>query len=105
MCKSSARAARLIFSPFSHILRARLKASRGVGLVMVSVTVVSLADLPFILAIGACRGYGSLYPQVANGRIRAEVVQYLGLEQFGRSEEHTSELQSRPHLVCRLLLE
>src|SRR5690554_7430010 len=24
---------------------------------------------------------------------------------FERSEEHTSELQSRPHLVCRLLLE
>src|SRR5690554_3620182 len=24
---------------------------------------------------------------------------------FNRSEEHTSELQSRPHLVCRLLLE
>src|SRR3712207_8940897 len=27
---------------------------------------------------------------------------YLGL---GRSEEHTSELQSRQYLVCRLLLE
>src|SRR3989442_3057204 len=26
-------------------------------------------------------------------------------EGFTRSEEHTSELQSRPHLVCRLLLE
>src|SRR5690554_7309451 len=25
--------------------------------------------------------------------------------QLYRSEEHTSELQSRPHLVCRLLLE
>src|SRR3989442_7669232 len=25
--------------------------------------------------------------------------------QRARSEEHTSELQSRPHLVCRLLLE
>src|SRR3989442_9018192 len=25
--------------------------------------------------------------------------------QHERSEEHTSELQSRPHLVCRLLLE
>src|SRR2546429_3566527 len=25
--------------------------------------------------------------------------------QVGRSEEHTSELQSRLHLVCRLLLE
>src|SRR5690554_7248680 len=27
------------------------------------------------------------------------------VEYEGRSEEHTSELQSRPHLVCRLLLE
>src|SRR5690554_7753369 len=26
-------------------------------------------------------------------------------EEHARSEEHTSELQSRPHLVCRLLLE
>src|SRR3989442_7075699 len=25
--------------------------------------------------------------------------------EVSRSEEHTSELQSRPHLVCRLLLE
>src|SRR3989442_6880809 len=32
---------------------------------------------------------------------RPEVV--MAVEQ--RSEEHTSELQSRPHLVCRLLLE
>src|SRR3989442_15811221 len=28
-----------------------------------------------------------------------------GAHQDNRSEEHTSELQSRPHLVCRLLLE
>src|SRR3712207_6894312 len=27
------------------------------------------------------------------------------LPRFGRSEEHTSELQSRQYLVCRLLLE
>src|SRR3712207_8615540 len=27
------------------------------------------------------------------------------LSPFGRSEEHTSELQSRQYLVCRLLLE
>src|SRR3989442_9996611 len=27
------------------------------------------------------------------------------VEGLERSEEHTSELQSRPHLVCRLLLE
>src|SRR3989442_8635066 len=29
----------------------------------------------------------------------------LGGPGIVRSEEHTSELQSRPHLVCRLLLE
>src|SRR3712207_8218447 len=29
----------------------------------------------------------------------------LGEKQHGRSEEHTSELQSRQYLVCRLLLE
>src|SRR5690554_7596257 len=29
----------------------------------------------------------------------------LGFFSAVRSEEHTSELQSRPHLVCRLLLE
>src|SRR2546429_7379817 len=31
--------------------------------------------------------------------------QLLGLKRNKRSEEHTSELQSRLHLVCRLLLE
>src|SRR2546422_7751637 len=29
----------------------------------------------------------------------------IGCEAHARSEEHTSELQSRLHLVCRLLLE
>src|SRR3989442_10453028 len=31
--------------------------------------------------------------------------QSIAAEAPRRSEEHTSELQSRPHLVCRLLLE
>src|SRR2546422_4563641 len=30
---------------------------------------------------------------------------YAALKKEGRSEEHTSEFQSRLHLVCRLLLE
>src|SRR2546422_5958244 len=34
------------------------------------------------------------------------VVRFISAEPLlGRSEEHTSELQSRLHLVCRLLLE
>src|SRR2546422_5388211 len=37
---------------------------------------------------------------------RAELVRrLLEYKRFKRSEEHTSELQSRLHLVCRLLLE
>src|SRR5689334_23614974 len=34
-----------------------------------------------------------------------EVVAVHGEEKLERSEEHTSELQSQFHLVCRLLLE
>src|SRR5690554_7266910 len=32
------------------------------------------------------------------------LYEYAMYEIHARSEEHTSELQSRPHLVCRLLL-
>src|SRR6266498_4514601 len=35
----------------------------------------------------------------------AEVLRSARSRCAERSEEHTSELQSRPHLVCRLLLE
>src|SRR5690554_7322460 len=37
-------------------------------------------------------------------RINGDLGRLGGLLKL-RSEEHTSELQSRPHLVCRLLLE
>src|SRR5690554_7072244 len=36
---------------------------------------------------------------------RYRPVAQLAEQRSPRSEEHTSELQSRPHLVCRLLLE
>src|SRR3989442_440167 len=38
---------------------------------------------------------------IVHERQKREVEDTVGT----RSEEHTSELQSRPHLVCRLLLE
>src|SRR5690554_7326437 len=42
----------------------------------------------------------------AQGGIREPLgMSGVRLEARVRSEEHTSELQSRPHLVCRLLLE
>src|SRR5256885_10784972 len=44
-----------------------------------------------------------LQPQLSPGR--AAVIQTLAGREAGRSEEHTSELQSPCNLVCRLLLE
>src|SRR5690554_7400119 len=35
----------------------------------------------------------------------SEGIDHVIAQSVRRSEEHTSELQSRPHLVCRLLLE
>src|SRR3989442_10936900 len=60
---------------------------------------LSLHDaLPILILI-----YGRRYwDQVLNWR----AMQRWGtIDEHERSEEHTSELQSRPHLVCRLLLE
>src|SRR5690606_33193386 len=36
---------------------------------------------------------------------KRHAIKVHGYNRFGRSEEHTSELQSRENLVCRLLLE
>src|SRR5690554_7355892 len=41
------------------------------------------------------------FPVIGNLRFILESIR----PEIMRSEEHTSELQSRPHLVCRLLLE
>src|SRR5258708_19855045 len=52
-----------------------------------------------------CAGQRSFLP--GHGQVLREVFDH-GLQWYGmgqRSEEHTSELQSPDHLVCRLLLE
>src|SRR5690554_7551454 len=52
----------------------------------------TLADMALVLGVGLCLEW-------LLRRLLRRSMQSL------RSEEHTSELQSRPHLVCRLLLE
>src|SRR3989442_4756125 len=46
-----------------------------------------------------------MHTGVTNTLFGETSVQHLPTSRRRRSEEHTSELQSRPHLVCRLLLE
>src|SRR3989442_4938561 len=43
--------------------------------------------------------------RLLGSRAGANSLPGLACTHSRRSEEHTSELQSRPHLVCRLLLE
>src|SRR3712207_6999691 len=50
-----------------------------------------------VLASGFGTNLQALLDAISSGRLDAQVVV--------RSEEHTSELQSRQYLVCRLLLE
>src|SRR5579872_7343830 len=75
-----------------------------------------------LLAGGAIRAAGQVRARGENRRTRSDWMKierergisvsasvmtfdHQGLMFNLRSEEHTSELQSRPHLVCRLLLE
>src|SRR5690554_6994686 len=51
------------------------------------------------IPVGPTSHYFSLLYEIIDHLLRRRARQNL------RSEEHTSELQSRPHLVCRLLLE
>src|SRR5690554_4960893 len=78
-----------------------------------------LADFVLVLTDRPPRGVQTLEPEAIAGSVALQQAldeelddaPYLadleGVEvsRVARSEEHTSELQSRPHLVCRLLLE
>src|SRR3712207_7028313 len=47
----------------------------------------------------------AVYERLARAHARVSERLLAGLDSRERSEEHTSELQSRQYLVCRLLLE
>src|SRR5690554_7053280 len=62
-----------------------------------------------VICIGEALRTADLQPTILAQRIQEKwnVALYstYASTEMSRSEEHTSELQSRPHLVCRLLLE
>src|SRR5215510_16256174 len=63
---------------------------------------LSLHDaLPISALAGTCSGTVSQATRSTGRPSRAPIMSHSQT----RSEEHTSELQSRGHLVCRLLLE
>src|SRR5690606_41212192 len=78
--------------PYTTLFR-----SYGFGFTALLMYMIMVADGPYKTAHYAiCTGLmalGMMVPGMFSGRIQE------------RSEEHTSELQSRENLVCRLLLE
>src|SRR3989442_11140823 len=66
-------------------------------------------EIPFLQRAGVERvevvGAHDLVPPRKQCLTQVGATACAGGRGRGRSEEHTSELQSRPHLVCRLLLE
>src|SRR3712207_7072785 len=73
--------------PYTTLFRSRLAVDEHVQVAVDAQRLVVLADL------------------VVLRHVRVEVVLPGEPAPRGRSEEHTSELQSRQYLVCRLLLE
>src|SRR3989442_5531868 len=75
----------------------------GLRAVFLSVSVLLCAApiLADTIVLKNGRRIVALYAVEEGDKVRYET----SAGQLTRSEEHTSELQSRPHLVCRLLLE
>src|SRR2546422_7387687 len=87
-------------------LKAQSKTGRCSGFRWGAPSIVSLSRRYWRIASASSSGYPSLFK--ASGTVLLTILMtppptsHLYLT---RSEEHTSELQSRLHLVCRLLLE
>src|SRR5205809_5127198 len=95
------------FARLQASLRKLLSERRGA--IVTSVKIVSgtgLDTLPEIFfALGHLFQFGGSICLARNRRVREKDLDCNKDRAAERSEEHTSELQSRLHLVCRLLLE
>src|SRR3989449_1179738 len=96
--------------PYTTLFRSLAKQTENQSLAEITRSVVYDVESGHTLADALRKhpkAFGDLYVNMvaageAGGILDTILVR---LSEFLRSEEHTSELQSRLHLVCRLLLE
>src|SRR5690606_33506144 len=103
--KSTRMGVRDILEALENGARQSLSVMIACAVVGIIIGVVSLTSFGTVMtsAITAF-GAGSLFWTLFLTML-ASIVLGMGLPYIPRSEEHTSELQSRENLVCRLLLE
>src|SRR5205809_1255386 len=87
--------------PYTTLFRSGVGALLAVG----SAPQVVVDDVDLVSPLREVHGGGPPEVPVASEDQDAHASVLLGCMGVRRSEEHTSELQSRLHLVCRLLLE
>src|SRR3712207_8455993 len=92
--------ARPFLSPWTPVVSLSKGLERGTHLRMTEVIKDVLPGRPAAALTGP-----NLAKEVMAGQAAATVIATEDLTVATRSEEHTSELQSRQYLVCRLLLE
>src|SRR2546422_6917931 len=86
--------------PYTTLFRSRLRGRLSAGVLWIP------AETERHGGVGGHSRGGQPGLQPRGGRRYQRLLrQYRPSPPGGRSEEHTSELQSRLHLVCRLLLE
>src|ERR1039458_4438969 len=95
-CKDSVATCSMLECHFSKPAKERIAQMQSVGMSDDQIVQAFIRDYGMAVYLAPPNAFGWIVPYACVG---------LGLVVILRSEEHTSELQSLRHLVCRLLLE
>src|SRR5690554_7660628 len=89
----------LLGRPIMIFFKKRMRLNNVVSAFLTLFIFLGFISLLARILIPVIINHGKHFTQIDFEQVKRDLIE------LNRSEEHTSELQSRPHLVCRLLLE